>query len=422
MDGDSISMLLVIIFLVSLSAFFSATETAFSSFNKLKMKSLCADNPKAELVLKIDDQFDKFITTVLIGNNIVNITLTTVATLFFMDLLKGFHENTVATISTAVVTVVILVLGEITPKTLAKEHADSFTLSTCRLIRFLIFILTPITWIFTQWKALLNIMFKPKEASSTTEDELITMVEEAEQDGGLDEDESELIRSAIEFSDMTVGEILTPRIDIVAVEENADFRDAMMLFFDTGYSRLPVIGDTIDDIKGVLHEKDFFYAYNSGKPDFTEYIKKPLFVSKHHKIDELLRDFQKNKSHMAFVIDEFGGIMGIVTMEDIIEELIGEVWDEHDEVETLYTPNDDGSVTVDSSAGLDDIFEIFDLEFDEEDGEKPQTLNGWLQLKFEGIPEADEVIEYDGIEFKIISCDDKKINTVIVRNIREENE
>ena len=422
MEGDSISMLLVIILLVSLSAFFSATETAYSSFNKLKIKSMVADDPRAELVLKIDDKFDKFITTILIGNNIVNITLTTVSTLFFINLLYRFNENTAATISTAIITVVVLIFGEITPKTLAKDHADGYVLATCGVVRFLLVILTPITWIFSQWKALLNLIFKPKEAGATTEDELITMVEEAEQDGGLDEDESELIRSAIEFSDMTVGEILTPRIDIVAVAENADFREAMMLFFETGYSRLPVIGDSIDDIVGVLHEKDFFFAYNSGKPDFKDYIKKPLFVSKHHKIDELLRDFQKDKCHMAFVIDEFGGIMGIVTMEDIIEELIGEVWDEHDEVETLYAPNDDGSVTVDGVASLDDIFEIFDLEFDEEDGEKPQTLNGWLQLKFEGLPEVDEILEYDGIEFKIISCDDKMINTVIVRNIREELE
>ena len=421
MDGDSISMLLVIILLISLSAFFSSTETAFSSFNKLRIKSLASDNnKKAELVLKIDDKYDQFITTVLIGNNIVNITLTTVATLFFMKLLKQLDENTIATISTAAVTVIVLIFGEITPKTLAKENADSFVLSTCGIVRFLTLILFPITWIFSKWKKLLNLLFVPKTTEVTTEDELITMVEEAEQDGGLDEDESELIRSAIEFSDMTVGEILTPRIDIVVAEETADFKEVMMLFFDTGYSRLPVIGDSIDDIKGVLHEKDFFYAYNSGKSSFSEYIKKPLFVSKHHKIDELLRDFQHEKCHMAFVIDEFGGIMGIVTMEDIIEELIGDVWDEHDEVETLFTPNDDGSLLVDCSAPLNDIFELLDLEFDEDDGEKPQTLNGWLQLKFEGMPEVGEYLEYKGVLFEIQNCDDKKVSTVIVRDNRED--
>lgn len=420
MDGDSISTLLVLFILIALSAFFSGTETAFSSYNKIKMKSLAsAEDAKADLVLKIEENYDKLITTVLIGNNIVNITLTTVSTLFFMDLLKNLEENAVATISTAVVTVTVLIFGEITPKVLAKEHADGYVRATCNIVNFLMTILSPITFIFSMWKKLLGKIFKANDTSVTTGDELITMVEEAEQEGGIDEEEGELIRSAIEFSEMTAGEILTPRIDIVAISQDTDYREAMMLFFESGYSRLPVIGESIDDIKGVLHEKDFFYAYNSGKSSFSEYIQKPLYISKHDKIDDLLRSFQDEKCHMAFVIDEFGGLMGIVTMEDIIEELIGDVYDEHDEVETHFTPNEDGTLNVDSSVELDEIFEHLGVEFDEEDGEKPLTLNGWLQMKTEGIPEVGEVVEENGIVYEILSTDGKMVKEVLIRDNRE---
>ncbi|MBR6650939.1 MAG: HlyC/CorC family transporter [Clostridia bacterium] len=420
MDGDSISTLIVILILIALSAFFSGTETTFSSYNKIKMKSLAsAEDARADLILRIEDNYDKLITTVLIGNNIVNITLTTVSTLFFMDLLRNLEESAVATISTAVVTITVLIFGEITPKVLAKEHADGYVRATCKIISFLMSLLTPITFIFSMWKKLLGKIFKTNDSSVTTGDELITMVEEAEQDGGIDEEEGELIRSAIEFSEMTAGEILTPRIDIVAIDENADFREVMMLFFESGYSRLPVIGDSIDDIKGVLHEKDFFYAYNSGNTSFKEHIQEPLYISKHDKIDELLRKFQEEKCHMAFVIDEFGGLMGIVTMEDIIEELIGDVWDEHDEVETHFTPNEDGSLSVDCSVELDDIFDHLEIKFDDEDGEKPVTLNGWLQMKSEGIPETGDTVEYNDIEFEIVNSDSKMVKEVIIRDNRE---
>lgn len=418
MDSDSIIMLFVMILLTALSGFFSATETAFSSFNRIRMKSLASSgNKKAALVLKLDDQYDKLITTTLIGNNIVNITLTTISTLFFMHLLKNMSEDLVATISTIVITVVVLIFGEISPKTLAKDHADGYTLSVCSIMKGLLTIFTPFTALFSLLKKLLCKIFKTDSVSITTEDDLITMVEEAEQDGGLDEDESELIRSAIEFSDLTAGEILTPRIDIAAVREDTDPREIMMLFFDTGYSRLPVIGDSVDDIKGVLHEKDFFFAFNSGKADLRSFYQKPLFVSKHHKVDDLLRDLQSEKCHMAFVIDEFGGLLGIVTMEDIIEELIGDVWDEHDEVETFsMIVNDDGSITMDCAADLDELFDYFDIKYEEED-EKPQTINGWIQMKFEGIPEIGETFTYGNLQVKVTDCDKKMVKEINVKKM-----
>ena len=318
MDSDSIIMLLIMILLTVLSGFFSATETAFSSFNRIRLKSMASSGDKrACSVLKLDDNYDKLITSVLIGNNIVNIVLTTVATIFFIKVLDNLEEDIAATVSTVIITVAVLIFGEISPKTLAKDHADGYVLATCGIVKFFMNLLFPITLLFGLWKKLLCKIFKAREDDVTTEDDLITMVDEAEQDGGLDEDESELIRSAIEFSDLTAGEILTPRIDIISIEETTDPREIMMMFFDSGYSRIPVIGESIDDIIGVLHEKDFFYAYNTGKKDLRPYYQKPLFVSKHEKADDLLRDLQKEKCHMAFVIDEFGGLLPCLAVNEV---------------------------------------------------------------------------------------------------------
>ena len=425
MDSDSIFMLLAMILLVALSAFFSATETAYTSFNRIKLKSLAASgNRSAAKVLKLDEKYERLLTAILVGNNIANISLTTISTMFFMKLFsEKLSDDAIAAVSTAVVTIVILIFGEISPKAIAKDHADGYVLSTHGIISFLITILFPITIAFSAWKKLLNIIFKSDKREATTEDELITMVDEAEHDGGLDEDESELIRSAIEFSDLTAGEVLTPRIDIVAVTDGTDMREIMMMFFETGFSRLPVIGDSIDDIKGVLHEKDFFYAYNTGKTDLTQFYQKPLYISKHHKVDDLLRDLQNEKCHMAFVIDEFGGLMGIVTMEDIIEELIGDVYDEHDEVETLMVPGEDCSLTVDCSASLDDMFDYFDLKYDDDDSDKPLTVNGWVQKHFEGIPDEGESFIYnDTLEVTVVKCDEKMVKEVVIKKIKKDDE
>jgi len=427
MDGDSnsIVMLLVMFLLTAMSGFFSATETAFTSFNRIKMKGLAsAGDKRAIRVLKLDDNYDKLITSILIGNNIVNISLSTISTLYFLDALADIinNEDLIATISTAIITIIVLIFGEISPKTLAKDHADGYSLATCGIVSFIVTIFYPFCVLFSLWRKLLCIIFKPKETDATTGDDLITMLDEAEQEGGLDEDESELIRSAIEFGDQTVGSILTPRIDIVTISESTDPREIMMLFFESGFSRLPVVGDSIDDIKGVLHEKDFFHAFNTGKTDFSEFYQKPLYISKHHKIDDLLRDLQKEKCHMAFVIDEFGGIMGIVTMEDIIEELIGDVWDEHDEVETLMNLNDDGSLTVDCSAELDDLLDYFNLEFDDDENEKPQTVNGWVQLVLEGLPDVGDSFAYDFLSVEVTKCDEKMVKEIIVKKVEQNSD
>lgn len=421
MDSDSIIIMLIVMALLTLlSGFFSATETAFSSFNRIHIKSLASNgNRKAEKVLSLDEKYEKLITSVLIGNNIVNISLTTVAALFFVKILPSVTENTAGVISTVVITIIVLVFGEITPKTLAKDHAEGYVLATADIVSVIIVILTPLTVFFS----LIAKLFSSKNKVKTTEDDIITMVDEAEQEGELDKDESELIRNAIEFGDVTAGEILTPRVDITTITPDQSIDEIKSLFFETGYSRLPVVGESVDDVVGVLHEKDFFMSLDKGETDFSDYYQKPFFVSKHHKVDELLRDLQKEKCHMAFVIDEFGGLLGIVTMEDILEELIGEIWDEHDDVESgELTVNKDGSVDISGTSELDVLFDFFDIKEDE-DGESVQTVNGWVQKIYEGIPEKGETMNYKDLLITVTDCDDKMVLSVnIKRIIPEEKE
>ena len=418
MDSHSIIMILIMITLTAFSGFFSATETAFSTFNRLKIKNIAlSGNKRAAAVIRLEENYDKLLTTILIGNNIVNISLTAISTVLFIK----FFADMGATISTIVITVVVLIFGEISPKVLAKDHADGYVLATAGFMTFLVKLFFPVTFIFSGWKKLLGKLFKSSDDPAFTEDELITMVDEAKEDGELGEEESDLIKSAIEFSDVTAGEILTPRVDIVSITTDTPMDEVLSAFIESGYSRLPVCGETIDDVEGILHEKDFFFALHSGRDGFSDLMQKPLFVSKHIKIHDLLQLLKTSKCHMAIVIDEFGGMLGVVTMEDIIEELIGDVWDEHDEVENYFIQDSEDTVIVDCSAELDDFFDRYDIEPDDEEGEMPQTVNGWLLMQFGNFPEKGESFEYKGIKVEVLETDAKRVVTVRVTKLASED-
>lgn len=418
MDTHSIIMILVMITLTAFSGFFSATETAFSTFNRLKIKNMAqSGNKRAAAVIRLDENYDKLITTILIGNNIVNISLTAISTVLFIK----FFADMGATISTIVITIVVLIFGEISPKVLAKDHADGYVIATARIIAFLVKVFLPVTFIFSGWRKLLVKVFKSNDNPTFTEDELMTMVDEAKEEGGLGEEESDLIKSAIEFSDVTAGEILTPRVDIVSVTADTPMEEVLSAFIESGYSRLPVCGETIDDVEGILHEKDFFFALHSGKDGFADIMQKPLFVSKHIKIHDLLQLLKTSKCHMAIVIDEFGGMLGVVTMEDIIEELIGDVWDEHDEVENYFIQDGENAIIVDCSAELDDLFDRYDIEPDEDEGEMPQTVNGWLLMQFGNFPDKGESFEYKGIKVEVLDTDAKRVISVRVTELAPED-
>ena len=405
------------------SGFFSGTETAFSTFNRIRMKKLAQDgNRKAKRVLAISDKYDTFISTVLIGNNIVNILLSSLATLLFVDWLKdGEWESFAAGISTAVVTVVVLIFGEISPKNIAKDHADSFAMAVCDFVWLLEVIFAPFNFIFSLWKKLLNVIFRTSEETSITEEELITIVDEAEEDGGIDPDEGKLIRSAIEFNDVTVNEILTPRVDICAIERTSTNDEIADTFMSSSFSRLPVYEDDLDHIVGVLHEKDFYSARRRTNMPLDKIYKKPVYVSEHTKISDLLQTLKSEQCHMAVVVDEFGGTKGIVTMEDIIEELIGDVFDEHDEILEEYQELDDGSYLVLCSANLSDFFEKFEIE-SRDDENLPQTLNGWVMMMLESLPDVGDVFVHNNLHIEVTRISEKRVEEVHVTVLEPSSE
>ncbi|MBQ7225991.1 MAG: HlyC/CorC family transporter [Clostridia bacterium] len=416
----NVGLLIAMIALLAFSFLFSSIEMAYSTFNKIRVKNLAQNgNKRAELVIQLESKYDKLLNSVLIGNNIVNIALSSIATIFFMDVIVS-NESLAATVSTIVITVAVLIFGEITPKVIAKENADSYAIALAPVIKFFVIILTPFSVIFGGWSKLIHKIFKSKEQeASFTEDELITIVDEAEEGGVLEEEEGNLIRSAIEFNDVCAGDILTPRVDICAISKEDSIQDIAKTFIENAYSRLPVYGEDMDDIIGILHEKDFFIAYHNNNKTITKHLQKPVHVSEHIKIADLLQVLKTKKCHMAIVVDEFGGTMGLVTMEDIIEELIGDVWDEHDEVVNDYKEMPDGSYIVKCSADLDDFFEKFEISVpDEED--MPQTLNGFIMKELESFPQVGDYFAYGGLGFEIKKIGTKRIEEVKITKIDSE--
>ena len=402
MDSASITMIAGLVFLVVMSAYFSATETAFSSLNRVRMKSKAdGGNQRAALALELEEDYDRLLSTILIGNNIVNITATTVSTVLFTKLLPVYGP----TVSTVVLTVIILIFGEISPKSLAKENAEDFAMFSAPILRVFIALLRPVNFLFTQWKRQLTKLLRKKAEDGITEEELITMVDQAEDEGGLDQHESQLIRAAIEFNDLEVEEILTPRVDVVAVEDTDSMDEIARTFAENGYSRLPVYHEDIDDIVGVIHEKDFHAARYHGREDVQGIISPVLYTTGNTKISHLLRILQREKAHMVIVVDEYGGTEGLVTLEDIVEELVGEIWDEHDEVIEEFKKQADGSYLISCSADLTDLFDLFSIS-DECDA---NTVSGWVMEQVGRVPEAGDHFVADGLDVTVTKVDHRRV-------------
>ena len=414
--------IIALVILVLLSAFFSGTETAFTSFNKTRMKTLAQDgNKRAKAVMDVEDRYEKFLSTILVGNNIVNISASTISTLFFTAFIKG-NKSLAATVSTAVMTVIILVFGEISPKFLGKDFADSYTLRTVGIVRFLMTVLTPITALFSLWKTLLSKVFKSDPALSITEDEIMTMVEEAQNEGGIDEHEGDLIKSAIEFNDLEVEAILTPRVDIVAITLVMAMDEVAELFRSSGFSRLPVYRDTIDNIVGVVHEKDFNRLMYDGKKSFESAIHEVFCITEGMKISKLLREFQAAKTHMAIVVDEYGGTAGLVTMEDVLEGLVGEIWDEHDEVIENIKKVSDDTYLINGSASMNELEDIH--TFSDEVLDENATVNGWVLDNLGKIPEVGDEFEFENLSVKVIRVDGRRAAEIrlVVHHVEDDEE
>lgn len=415
MNNDIIGNIIVIVILIIFSAYFSATETAFTSFNKIRMKNMAGDGDKrADRVIKISEKYDKLLTTILIGNNVVNITMSSVATVMFINLFGPAYG---ATLSTIVITIVVLIFGEITPKNVAKETPERFAMFSAPLIRKLMTVMTPINFIFTKWKRLVAKIFKLNSDDKITGDEILTMVEEAEEGGGIEKMHSELIQNAIEFYELTAEEVMTPRPEMEAIETDCPKDELAEIFKSTGFSRLPVYEEDIDKIIGVINQKDFHNHIVGTNKNIVDYVTPVVFVSTAIKISDLLKKMQQVKTHMAIVIDEYGGTEGLVTMEDIIEELVGEIYDEHDAVISKdIIPLQNGSFRVKCSANLDKVLDYFDIEeeFD------VVTVNGWVVLELDNLPKKNDTFEteIDGKIFKarVTKADARKaieINLVV---------
>lgn len=383
-------------------------ETAYSCSNKLKLKTMIANgNKKAEKVLDLAENFDKLISTILVGNNIVNITTTSLAGLFFAQLIVN-NTSLAATVSTIVTTVAVLIFGEITPKMLAKVYPERFAMAGYALIKFFSYLLFPINIIFAGYKFILSKIFKLKSEEVVTEDEIITMVEEAREGGTLKQDESKLIRSVIEFDDLEVGDILTPRVNIVAVSVETPLDSIKDIFLNSGLSRLPVYRGTIDTIVGIMHEKDFFAVYLSDKKSIDSAYHEVTYTTEHIKISVFLKQLQREKAHMAIVLDEYGGTLGVITLEDILEELVGEIWDEHDEEVNYFKPVSDDCDIVNAEADLSDFYSYYKLT-DDEYGFDANTVSGWVIEQLGEIPSVGKKFSFANLDIEVTKATEKKV-------------
>ena len=416
--GYSIGIIVVCLFF---SAYFSATETAFTSLNRIRMKNMAGEgSQRAKKVLELEEKYDNLLSTILIGNNLVNIACSSVATVLFVQLTAEYG----ATLSTIVTTIVVLIFGEISPKSLAKEHPEAFASFSAPIIGFLMVLMTPLNFLFRQWKKFLSKLFKTEDKKAITEDELLTIVEEAETEGGIEAEQSELIQNAIEFNELEAWDVLTPRVDIEAVEIDATKEEVAEIFRKTGFSRLPVYEGDLDKILGVLNQKDFHNYVFRSKKTISDFVKPVVYVAGSMKAADLLKKLQINKSHIAIIVDEYGGTAGLVTMEDIIEELVGDIYDEHDEVEAQdITLLQDGSYRVLCSTNVEKMFDYFDEEVELD----ATTVNGWVVLQLDKLPSAGDTFTYRVgnklFNGRVIKADARKAIEINLRveEIPEEN-
>ena len=413
MDTHISAMLAALVVLVLLSAFFSATETAFSTLNRIRLKSKADDgNERAAAALALAEDYDRLLSTILIGNNAVNIAAATIGTVLFTH----FFVKNGAAISTVVLTAVILIFAEITPKSLAKDHAEAFACAAAPFVKFFLVLLTPLNALFALWKKLLVLLFRPPAEDGVTEDELITMVSEAEEDGNLERHESQLIRAAIEFNDEEVSEILVPRVDIVASADTASLEELSALFTESGFSRIPIFHDTIDNIIGIVHEKDLYIALSRGETSLSTVLSPAVFTTPTAKISHLLQTLQRQKAHMVIVVDEYGGTEGLATLEDILEELVGEIWDEHDDVIEEFRRQSDSTYLVSGSANLDDFLEKFNLHSDCESS----TVSGWVLEHFGRLPVVGDRIIEGNAEIIVTRVQRRRVLEVRVKLLPED--
>lgn len=417
---SDIIMGVVIAMLVLLSAFFSATETAFSFVNKIRIQhSVDNGNKKAKNALYVIENFDNALTTILICNNIVNLSCSSIATVLCLNLFGDMGSA----IATGATTLLVLTFGEVIPKCLAKEHCDAFTLKTAGLLRVLMFILKPFVFVFLKLKSLaLKIAGGSEDSPSVTENELKYIVESIEEEGVLEESESEMVRSALDFDEKTAEEILTPRVDVTFINISDSQEKIKDIIIENRYSRIPVYEETVDHIVGILHTRDYLESLADGKaPDLRDIMQTPYFVFRTQQLSKILNAFKRTKIHLAIVTDEYGGTLGIVTMEDLLEEIVGEIWDEDEEIEHNYYKIGKGEFLVNGDIELDDLLALFDMDEDAIESDSV-TVGGFILEHAGTIPHKRQSIEADGFRFTVMEVKDQRIIRVVVKKLDSESE
>ena len=415
MNPENIRNIIALAVLILMSGYFSATETAFLSCNKTRLRTMAEKgNKRAALVNRLNENYDRLLSTILIGNNIVNLTAASIGTVLFVRL----YGDIGATVSTAVITVLVLIFGEITPKNVAKDCPEKLAMFSAPIIRVLIWIFTPLNLLFGLWKKLVSKVLHLESDSKMSQEELLMLVEEVREGGTIDSEEGDLLKNAIEFNDMRAEDILTHRVDLEAVDIESTKEEIAEVFTQSKFARLPVYEDSIDNIIGILNMKDFYDGTGITAKSIRDIMTKPLFVLKSEKIDELLKLLQETKSQMAVILDEYGGTLGIVTLEDILEELVGEIWDEHDEVTEEYVPIGENRWRVDCSVNLDDFCDFFGIETDS----TTISLGGWVMEQLGKVPEAGDSFEFECLSVSVVDTDGQRVTFIDVEKKPEEAE
>ena len=399
-----------------LSAYFSATETAFSSANTTRLRTLAEKGSGgAALALKLLEQYDRLLSTILIGNNIVNIATASIGTVLFVR----HYGDAGATISTVVVTVVVLIFGEISPKSIAKDCAERCAMLSAPILRVFIWVLLPLNRLFSLWKKLLSRVFRLGGESKMSQEELLMLVDEVQQDGSIDRDEGELLKNAIGFSKQEAQDILIHRVDLAALPVTAGKEEIAALFTQTKYSRLLIYENSIDHILGTVHQKDFYVGCGVTDKPLRDIIAPPVFALENEPIRLLLKKLQQAKTHVAVVVDEYGGTCGIVTMEDILEELVGEIWDEHDEEEVFLRKLGPDTYTVDAAMDLEDFAAYFHVKT----GSEMVSVSGWVMEQFGRVPEVGDSFTCGDLQVEVMRVENHRIEEIrVVQRAAEPSE
>lgn len=408
----------IIAVLILLSAFFSGVETAFSFANTIRLKSLADNgNKRAKNALWVCDNFDKALTAILIGNNVVNLGCSSLATILCIDLFKNYG----AAIATGATTLLVLTFGEVIPKCIGKEKSDGIVLHTGLLLKVLTYILTPLVVLFTGLKTLvMKIGHIKKDSPSVTEDELKYIIETIEEEGILEEQESEMVQSALEFDEKTAQEILTPRVDVTVIDIDDSKEEIHNLIIRERYSRIPVYEGDIDNIIGILHTRDYLEKVIDGEADIRDLLIPAHFIYKNQKLSDILNDFRANKLHIAIVTDEYGGFLGIVTMEDLLEEIVGDIWDEDEDVEHTCSKLGDDKYLVSGDMDLSELFELFDIKPD--DDIESNSVGGFIVEQFGDIPIRGQHVTYEGVTFTVKRVKNRRIISAVTERTAPKKE